>query len=508
MNKIKNIAFCLSALLTVSCNGFLTELPDTAVAENEAMTTLSAAEEVCLGVYSTFKNPALYSGTLVQAPEVQADLFYAAKGYSNRFGNFYRWELNANEQSLLDVYGGLYQIVNRCNFFLDNEQQVRAGLTKKADIEKLDKFKADVSFMRAYAYSDLVRLFCGAYNPATATTDPGVPLYLHYRNGKQATTIQPRASMQECYDLMMNDLDIAEKLEPRKGADTQFITQGAILALRSRLLLNMQRWHEADSCATLVIEQKAGDGLTYALADANRNTVTPAGTVTDEYTCMWTYDSSDEIIWKIYFSSTDMGGSIGSLYMSYTSGRYNPNYLPANWLLDAYTAGDRRYTTFFTKTTTMQGVNWEVMTKFPGNPMIDGTSGRYFTNMPKLLRLSEIYLIRAEARCMQGLTMQACNDLTTLRKCRIANYGSAIYDQSHLLRAIQDERAKELIGEGFRLSDLKRWNIGFERTPQTGTIDGSNYNSLKVPAGSRKYTWLIPQHEITASHGAVVQNEQ
>ena len=108
---------------------------------------------------------------------------------------------------------------------------------------------------------------------------------------------------------------------------------------------------------------------------------------------------------------------------------------------------------------------------------------------------------------MQEKTKQACEDLTTLRKCRISNYGSAMYSQDKLLAAIQDERAKELIGEGFRLTDLKRWNLGFERTPQEGTIDGSNYNSLKVSAGSKKYVWLIPQHEITASKGAVVQNE-
>ncbi len=508
MKKISAYLLAMGSLVMASCQDFLTETPDTAIPEAEAMTTLSAAEEVCLGVYSTFKNPALYSGTLVQAPEVQADLFYAAKGYSNRLGNFYRWELNANEQALLDVYAGLYQIVNRCNFFFDNEQIVRSTLSEKSDKEKLDKFTADVAFMRAYAYSDLIRLFCDAYDPSTSDSQPGVPLYLHYRPAEGTTQVLGRASIKECYEQVLKDLDLAEKLEPRKGCNTPFVTQGAILALRARVLLNMERWHEADSCATLVIEQKSGDGLTYSLADANYSVAAPDGGIIDEYSCMWKYDSADEIIWKIQFSTTDMGGSLGSLYMSYTSGRYNPNYLPANWLLDSYQNGDRRYQAFFTLTTTMQGVKWEVLTKFPGNPLIDGTSGTFFTNMPKLLRLSEVYLIRAEARCMLGKTQQACSDLTELRRNRIANYGSAMYDQSTLLAAIQSERARELVGEGFRLSDLKRWHLGFERSPQTGTIDGSNYNALKVAADSRKFTWLIPQHEITASHGAVIQNGQ
>ncbi len=490
-----------------SCEDFLTETPNTAVPENEAMTDLTSAEEVCLGVYSTFKNPSLYSGTLVQAPEVQADLFYAAKGYSNSLGDFYRWEVNANDASLLNVYAGLYRIINRCNFFFDHEQEVRDKLKTKTDKDLLDKYAADVCFMRAYAYSDLIRLFCNAYDEAKADNILGVPVYLHYREGDGSTTIKPRASIRESYNQVLADLDRAEKLEPRKGSDTPFITQGAVYALKARVLLNMQRWEEAEDYATKVIEHKSGSGYTYELADAFYNVASPEG-VMNEYDYMWKYDSSDEIIWKISFSTTDMGGSIGSLYMSYTSGRYNPNYLPANWLLNSYTQGDYRYTAFFTRTTTMQGLDWEVLTKFPGNPSIDGTSGTYYTNMPKMLRLSETYLIRAEARCMQGKTAAACEDLTTLRKYRIMNYGSATYDQSKLLSAIQDERAKELVGEGFRLSDLKRWNKGFERTVQPGTIDGSNYNSLKVNAGNKRYTWLIPQHEITASKNVVIQNEQ
>lgn len=495
--------------LTTSCDGFLTETPETAVPEAEAMSTLKAAEEVCIGVYSTFKNPALYSGTLVQAPEVQSDLFYAAKGYTNRFGNFYRWEVNANDAELLSVYGGLYQIVNRCNFYLDHEAEVRSRLTAKSDIAQIDKFTADVCFMRAYAYSDLIRLFCQAYDPATAASTLGVPMYLHYREGDGSTVIKPRQSLDSCYAQVLADLTRAEELEPRVGSNTQFVTKGAIMALRARVLLNMQRWAEAEEYATKVIDMKNGSGRIYALASPFKKVIDPSGAVSDEYTQMWKFDTADEIIWRIQFSTTDMGGSIGNLYMGITSGRYNPNFFPADWLLNSYTRGDVRYETFFVIVNTILGVSWEVMKKFPGNPEIDGTSGVFYTNMPKMLRLSETYLIRAEARCMQDKIDLGCQDLSELQSKRIPEYGGSRYTtRESLLKAIQDERAKELIGEGFRLTDLKRWNLGFERTPQTGTIEGPNYNALKVLPGSKRFTWLLPEHEITASHGIVVQNEQ
>ena len=495
----------LLAVLT-SCNDFLTEMPETAIPEEEAMKTLKDAEQVCLGVYSTFKNPALYSGSMIQASEVQADLFYAAQGYTNQFGAFYRWEVNANEPVLQSVYSGLYQIVNRCNFFFDHREEVEKTLKTDEDKKLMDKYTADVAFMRAYAYSDLVRLFCQAYTPATATTTLGVPIYLHYREEGKATTVKPRATLAENYAQILADLDLAAQKETRDGCNTPFITKGAIDALRARVLLYMCDWDGAEKTATKVIDRQTNSTRIYKLANAMRACADPQGGITDEYAMMWQYDSSDEIIWKINFSTTDMGGSLGALFMGINSGRYKPNYFPANWLLESYQNYDMRYTTFFRQVSTTLGVQWEAFVKFPGNPEIDGVAGPYYVNMPKMLRLSETYLIRAEARCMMENASDALKDLTELRRNRVMNYGSAVCEPSKLLGEIQRERARELIGEGFRLSDLKRWNLGFERTPQTGTIEGPNYSSFKTAPGNPRFTWLIPQHEITASKGVVVQN--
>jgi hypothetical protein len=156
----------------------------------------------------------------------------------------------------------------------------------------------------------------------------------------------------------------------------------------------------------------------------------------------------------------------------------------------------------------MQGFNTEVIVKYPGNPDIDGTAGTYYTNMPKVLRLSEMYLVRAEAYAMMGETSKANKDLTTLRKARIRQYGTSSHAQDALLEEIQEERAKELFLEGFRLADLKRWEKGFKRQPQIGTITGENYSSLKINSNDKRYTWLIPQHEVTASGGLIIQNER
>ena len=55
---------------------------------------------------------------------------------------------------------------------------------------------------------------------------------------------------------------------------------------------------------------------------------------------------------------------------------------------------------------------------------------------------------------------------------------------------------------------MKRWKKGFKRQPQSGTITGENYSSLKIDGNDKRYTWLIPQHEVTASGGLIIQNER
>ena len=506
--KSYKIYFLLLALLACSsCEDFLTEIPETAVPETEAMTNLNAAEEVVVGIYSCLKNSSLYSGALVQASDIQSDMLYAAIGYTNQFGSFYRWETNANDEVLLNVYAGLYQIIARCNFFMDHAEEVRVTLKNESERKTMDKYEGDVHFLRALAYSDLIRTFCVAYDSLTAKETLGVPIYLHYREGNGSSVKKPRATLEESYAQVLHDLHKADSLVTRVGSDAAYVTEGAVDALLARVYLYMGNWEKAIEYSTNVIDAKSGSYTLYSLADANSHVSTPSG-VMSEYKAMWTYDTADEIIWKIYFTTTDRGGALGSLFMGITGGIYNPSYLPAKWLIDAYDGYDLRYTTFFSLVNTMQGFNTEIVVKYPGNPEIDGSAGTYYTNMPKMLRLSETYLIRAEAYAMMGETNKANKDLTTLRKARIQGYGTAAHSQDALLAAIQEERAKELFLEGFRLADLKRWKKGFKRQPQSGTITGENYSSLKIDGNDKRYTWLIPQHEVTASGGLIIQNER
>ena len=72
-------------------------------------------------------------------------------------------------------------------------------------------------------------------------------------------------------------------------------------------------------------------------------------------------------------------------------------------------------------------------------------------------------------------------------------------------RLIEEERVKELYMEGFRLHDLKRWGMGFERTPQSQTQ--SEGSSMRIEAGNPLFVWPIPNHEIVSPGSQIQPNE-
>lgn len=499
MTKIKLYTLIAVSFLMSACNDFLTEYPDTAIPEEKAMTTLEDCSEVVLGIYSCFKNPQLYSGALA-LQDIQADYVYAVNGFRNTYGEIYRWDLRGNTTYVGGIYGGLYQIASRCNFFMDYKHQVESTLQTEADKALFKRRLGDVQFARALAYADLIRTFCDAYDPANADKQLGISLFDTY---KGENIVKARASLKDSYEFVLNDLNQAEENLDREGADTEYFTKGAVWALKARVYLYMHEYEKSAKYASKIMESGK-----YALADATTQKFQDqiTGAKLTEYDVLWRYDEGKEVIWKIAMSSTDKGGSLGDVFLGFNSAKYYPDYIPGTEVLNAYTRQDARYPALFTKIKTGYGYDAIILKKYLGNPDIDAGIGKFFVNKPKVLRVSEVYLIAAEAYANLNQMDKANEALNALRKKRIMNYGGANYAQDEFMNELRQERFLELIMEGFRLSDLKRWNMGFERKPQVNTLDGPKESRLKVAAGRAEFTWPIPQHELDATGGIVQPN--
>lgn len=227
------------------------------------------------------------------------------------------------------------------------------------------------------------------------------------------------------------------------------------------------------------------------------------------YKYMWTSDLSTEAIWKVGFTINSYGGRLGEIFLNYDFVRYRPDYVPAAWVLNSYKQTDLRATTFFQMITTSfsHGLSYPLLIKYAGNQeFIDNKI--LHVSMPKVFRLSEQYLIRAEAYVQkeQPDYARAGKDITTLRTARYSSYGgSTPMSASNAMEVIEEERVKEFYMEGFRLQDLKRWHKGFEREPQEESL--STGDRLKVEADDPLFVWPIPQHELEAPGSQVQPNE-
>lgn len=485
------------AALVFGLNSCLEKLPGDYILEEEGMQTFADAEQTLTGIYTAYMSSALYSGYLTLLPDIQADLVYAVQGNSNTFGTHWLWDIRSTNAEIESVYAALYRVIGRCNFYLDKVDALRSSLTDDAEIQYLDYYTGEVYCARGLAYSELLRCFCKAYDPATAENELGLVLADSYFGEKPQT----RASLKASYDFVLNDLKKAEEMldDENDYFDAPYFTNAAAHAIHARIALYMQDWDEAVKHSTKLIESDA-----FALATAKAY-VTSTQTFLDY---LWTNDTSYENIWRIGYTETSYGGAQGSVFLNFSNDftYYYPDYVPAQWALDLYTSGDGRYNAYFANLQTgyAHGLTWPLLVKYYGNESLMANL-IYHVNMPKPLRLAEQYLIRAEAYCNMGNYAGASADLTALSESRHVAGGSLSVNASNWEQTISDERVKELFMEGFRLHDLKRWGKGFQRTPQAQTqIEGG---SLKIEAGNPLFVWPIPNQEIVAPGSQIQPNE-
>lgn len=498
--------YLLLIAFVASFSSCLDKYPDDAIPADKAINTIQEADEAIFGIYAAFKNSALYSGYLTLLPDLQADLAYAVNGYSNTYGDIWRWDILATNNEITAVYGSLYELIARANFFLEYEPRVRENLIHDKDFDKLDTYNGEAYLARALAYSELIKLFTVAYeSDEQAENALGVVLMDRYYHEGPIK----RATLKESYEFVLSDLDKAAKfLElgedyfPAINANlynTPYFNEYVAHALRARVALYMKDYEEAIKYSSKVI-----DSQYYALSSVN----TKYSNDQNMYDYMWTSDNSTEIIWKVGFTMTSYGGALGRVFLNFDYRSFKPDYVPANWVINLYEDSDKRGPAFFTTVTTgySHKLTWPLLTKYMGNEAFFNNQILH-VSMPKVFRLSEQYLIRAEAYAMSDKPSfaAASKDISTLRDARYTTSGKISVDPNDPLKVIERERVKELYMEGFRLNDLKRWNKGFTRQPQSQSLQ--NGSSLRVDKDNPLFVWPIPQHELESPDADIEGNE-
>ncbi|HEY0176668.1 MAG TPA: RagB/SusD family nutrient uptake outer membrane protein [Pedobacter sp.] len=318
------------------------------------------------------------------------------------------------------LWGPMYNMIFNANSVIQNIA-TSTGMTEPAK----KQFAAEAKFIRAANFFYLVNIYGDI--PMPLTTDYKVNANL------------PRVPADQIYDLILDDLKYAQANIGTAYSGTQRLRANkyTISALLARVYLYRKDWANAELQASDVID---GSGSLYTMeTDLSKNFLT----------------SSKEVILQLQQPGTNLYTWDGYDFISTGV----PNYQITDSLYAAFEPGDLRKTNWIkTNTITTAGVTKSY--NFPFKYKLNSGTGTTRTESLVFLRLSEVYLIRAEARAQQNKLAAAVSDLDVVRKrAGITLIASTNPDitQVALLSAIAHERFVELFAElGHRWLDLKR----------------------------------------------------
>lgn len=366
------------------------------------------------------------------------------------------------------VWSIFYEYINNSNYVLNNVDEIQSD-----NVAFKDFIKAEAYTIRAYSYFQLIQLFQNTYIGNESAK--GVPIYT-------APTQEgaPRSSVQEVYNLIVEDLDNAIGLFAKSDyADESISTPDVSVAkaMRARVALVMQDWSKA---ATMAKEARAGRINT---ADQYASGFSDAA----KMVWLWGLPVNDEqsTIYGSFFSHLDptikgyagLGYSVKSI-----------TWKGEDALIPQMQEGDVRKSLLKNS-----GFDVPVYHKF------SASGGKNFSADYVMMRPEEMLLVEAEALANQNDVTTAQTLIQELWDNRIQKSETIkkvpkvkFTDKQDALNKIYLERRIELWGEGFRLKDVKRLKQTVDRSKSGHTGEAAK----TYEPGCPEFTYVIPQKEI------------
>lgn len=461
-----------AALLTTSCDMDTTNYG--VIDQGNAIETVDDCEKFVNGILGHLR--AKGSGTWLNNQDIQMDQFVGLVDNGNRHGLMSLGTFNASDDDLTTLWYNLYIEIRDGNYFIPRvDELIESGDFSTQEVELLKYYKATAKFSRAYAYWYLFDKYVKYDASELDAPAKGLPIQTNWVASGDRATYVGRSTIKETVTYINNELteayDLMKEYEDNVSSEncnpnSVYVSSYAIAALQARFALLTQDYATALAKAELVIKSPK-----YGLAKGSA------------YSQMWVNDEGPELIFVGAAEKGTGGVDIGTAY--YQNNKKNTSdYIPTADVILSYDEGDVRFDSFFELyDMTISGENYYAyaFTKFPGNPALNtNASVNSCLNKAKLFRLSEMYLVAAEAAAMGSPKdeTKANSYLNDLRDARITGYSATTLSGNALIKAIQDERGKELIGEGFRLSDLRRWGNGFTRKAGFDIFMGTDMEPL------------------------------
>jgi len=376
-----------------------------------------------------------------------------------------------------------------------------------ADAADIKKSRAEVRFLRAFNYWVMLDLF----GKSTFITE----------EDQIGTNLPKEISRTDLFNYIESELKAIDgDLAPAGTIEYGRVDQAAEWALLARLYLNAQVYIGAPKYTEAITYASKVIGAGYQLL-SGYNKLFMADNDKETAEIIWAINC-DGLHTQAYGNTTffvhapcgddhnDYG--VGGGWNGYRATSALAALFPKDGSGSVDTTGDKRGTAFYTskfKATSSQAVIKDVSDfsnglhvkkyvniRSDGGAVSDVTNTFADVDFP-VFRLSEMYLIYAEAFLRGGTGADAATALSYLNKIRYRAYGDSNAGQlsagNLTLQTVLDERGRELFWEGHRRTDLIRYGLLTSGTylwpwkggVASGTAVDDKYNLFAIPATNR-----------------------
>lgn len=413
--NIKKIVSLLLVLFATACEVLDVE-PYHSIPADQAITSRDDVVRAINGTYAALQSAGYYGRNFLVIGDLAADNLTwtgTTAGYNQIDNN----SILSDNVIVEGIWSDIYSMISRANTVIEQIPAI-----EELSGQQAEEFLAEVYFLRALGHFDLVRLF----GP--------VPIRTSVAGMSDDDLNVPRDPVDQVYELIFEDLTFAASHLPSRITRGK-ATQAAALALLARVNMHyygitqqQQYLTEAALQATRVIE------------DFNLE-------LAPDYASLFDGSSNNESIFEVDFNEQDRNRLAEYFFPTSLSGRRE--FAPTSGLYNLYSANDLRRDASIA----IDGGNLYAI-KY--NDIETGADNVY------VLRLAEMYLIRAEANAIMNTSMeQVRDDVNRIRER--ADLVEVITTSPFLLeRQVREMRQLEFAFEGHRWFDLVRTGRAME----------------------------------------------
>ncbi|MEX0312638.1 MAG: RagB/SusD family nutrient uptake outer membrane protein [Allomuricauda sp.] len=448
MNFNKYIFLMVVFLGLFSCEDELDIVPITEKASNNFYSNEQELESAIAGVYAQLQDGGLYGLDLIGVGEISGEDSFEeiAANDGGRFGQLDDFSTNAGNDLVGDIWRESYKGIQRANTVLN-----RIADIEYADASLKTNRIGEMKFIRALLYFNLVRLYGDVPLVTTETESP----FDFFGQG--------RTPMAEVYTQIEADLNDAIQDLP-VGKVSGKPARGAAQALLGDVQLT-----QGNSSSALTNLEAVVDSGEYALAATTSEIFGVAN------------EGNSEILFEVQFASGFNvdgqleGSPAGSQFRpSGTTANAKGHNLPTQAFIDSYDPADSRLNDYVAVDVAANPFYFSTKYEVSPTGANDGGSDHL------IIRYSDVILKYAEALNENNQTAEAITQLNLIR-ARAGLAATTATTQDDVRVAIRQERRFELMGEGHRWFDLKRYgtavsvmNAFFNNAGMNVTIDANN----------------------------------